>query len=146
MHTEYEDIRSRITEEPRWFDEHAAPRYCDFHPSRCADVGCDEAVLFEIACQECKKLYRVALSSRGGRQLSDDIADKALHYGDPPNACDDGCISGRTMTSCTRRVLEYWHRRHAAPHVDPSDKTIADMQHLDWRRDRALEVDLGERE
>ena len=38
MNTEYDDIRALIAEPPRWWDEFAVPRYCDFHPRRAANI------------------------------------------------------------------------------------------------------------
>jgi hypothetical protein len=38
MYRRYDDILSRIAEEPTWFDEHAVPRYCTFAPDQIANI------------------------------------------------------------------------------------------------------------
>jgi hypothetical protein len=146
MHVDYTDIRSKITELPVWFDEHAVPRYCPFEPERCANIYCDEAVLAEITCQGCHRAFSVALSQdstetyeRGGCRLADDIRDRALHFGDPPNVgC---CLSGPTMNSEPRRVLQYWscnHREHV------QDGRVVNVEkYMEWRRDPTLEIEIA---
>jgi hypothetical protein len=62
MHTTYADILDRINEPPKWFDEHAVPRYCDFAPREVAYIYAQEAVLVLIHCQNCKAGFRVAFS------------------------------------------------------------------------------------
>ncbi len=130
MRHEYDDIRSRIGEPPRWFDEHGTPRYSVFKPTDVPDIYANEAVLFEIACQACAQRFLVALSlSRyrllerpAVRTIAETIRAGALEYLDPPNVgC---CPAGPTMTSDTIRVVEYWHK--PAPGRD-------------WARDPALE-------
>lgn len=144
MLNDYADIRDRIPEKPKWFDENGVPRYCDFAPDQCADIYADEAVLALITCQGCQEVFRVAftISSHdkivagmrmGGKEehfaeamkmtLAQKIRDKTLHYGDPPNTrC---CAAGPTMNSEPRLVLEYWHR-----------------ERLDWVRDSDLEGNI----
>jgi hypothetical protein len=51
MHADYSDIRSRIQEEPSWFDEQAVPRYCPLKPDAMSNVYAREAVLILAACQ-----------------------------------------------------------------------------------------------
>jgi hypothetical protein len=99
---------------PKWWNEHAAPRYCDFSPSEAASIYADEVVLALIECQGCGAAFRVCFSQtkfdiRGSaRSLASYIADGDLHYGDPPNiGC---CPAGPTMNSIPRRVLEFWTR------------------------------------
>lgn len=116
MNHHYEDIRSRISEEPRWWDEHAVPRYCDFKPTEVADIHADEAVLIVIACQSCGHRFKVALTSSRWSRL--DLTTKRsrpklseypvgeVGWGDPPNI--DCCGAGPTMTSDTVGVLEFW--------------------------------------
>ncbi len=50
MKNGYEDIREKLGE-PRWFDDHGVPRYCEFAPRRCS-VYCRFVALVEIVCQE----------------------------------------------------------------------------------------------
>lgn len=131
MHHHYEDIRlvmSSLGQEPKWFDEHAVPRYCEFSPDQAANIYADEVALVLITCQACGREFRVCFSLsdmdriiRERGSLADEIRTKELHYGDPPNVgC---CMSGPTMNSEPRRVLQYWHRRN-----------------FDWARDASSEI------
>jgi hypothetical protein len=144
MHTSYDDILSKISEPPQWFDEHAVPRYCKFEPTCCVDIHCSEAVLAEITCQVCGKPYKVAFSQsewaakqRNGRRLKDDIVERTLHYGDPPFAC---CGAGASTNSEPRHVLEYWHR-HDRQYVDDNNH-IKNSAYFVWLRDHSLETDI----
>jgi hypothetical protein len=109
MHESYEDITSKLGR-PLWWDEVACPRYDPFHPSMCADIYAKEAVLLEIACQNCGHRFMVAMS-RGPADawmapFSEQIRDGTLHYGDPPNlGC---CMAGPTMNCEDLRVHQYW--------------------------------------
>jgi hypothetical protein len=128
MNEDYLDIRERIPENPKWWDENAVPRYCEFHPQRCANVYSREVALVRITCQGCGQEFPVAFSSGHLENDDDDaiavqIKAKTLHYGDPPNV--DCCAAGQTMNSEPRRVLEYWHRPF-----------------LDWVRNPELEVGI----
>jgi hypothetical protein len=111
MHEDYDDIRSRISEPPTWFDEHAVPRYCEFSPERCADIYASQACLLLIECQGCGREFRVALSWSDHdpkHALDELIRTVEIHYGDPPNvSC---CLSGPSMNSVPRRVLQFWRR------------------------------------
>lgn len=116
MLNDYEDIRSRIHEEPRWWDENGVPRYCDPHPRNLADIYASEAVFAEIACQSCGERFTVAFSQSwrdtmdGRKTLAEQIANDSIHYGDPPNTgC---CVGGATMNSEFIRVLSFWVRDH----------------------------------
>jgi hypothetical protein len=141
MHEAYEDITSQLGE-PGWYDECAVPRYCPFSPSRLADVYADECVLLEIACQECGRRFRVAMSESachramcdlGDLTLRKGIEDGWLHYGDPPHHQGDGngapCYAGATMNCDDLAVLEYWCRDGRR----------------EWTRIRGLEGPLGVR-
>lgn len=127
MNTEYADIRSRIQEEPSWFDEYAVPRYGAFSPRMVASIYAKEVALAEVACQACRRLFRVAFShinGTPGTTIAEAIQARTLDYGDPPNVrC---CAAGPSMTSVGRRVLEYWTRK----------------DRRDWKRDSRLEVDI----
>jgi len=113
VHNDYADIRSRIEDKPRWFDEHGVPRYSKFEPSQCADIYASEVVLLNIICQSCQRPFQVCMSwslSRralyGERSLADRAKDGAIHYGDPPNVgC---CMAGPTMNSVPLYVAEFW--------------------------------------
>ena len=75
MHTDYSDITSKIGE-PLWYDEHGTPRYCAFSPNACG-VYVDRVALLEISCQECERLFHVALSTERHPSIGS-IARQAL--------------------------------------------------------------------
>ncbi len=117
MNIPYTDIRKRIDDPILWFDENAVPRYDPFHP-RLINTYADEAVLYQIACQDCGTRFMVAESDGSIKRmlakrsvmkhdyLADDIRGKRLHYGDPPNiGC---CPAGPTMNSEFIGIIEYW--------------------------------------
>lgn len=130
MNHYYSDIREKLGQ-PLWWDEVAVPRYIEFSPDERADVYAVEVVLLLIQCQNCHQQFKVAMSKstidmmRGKPSLADQIRDKSIHYGDPPN--DQCCPSGPTMNSEPLRVLEYWRR----------SKNL-----LKWERDKTLEVQV----
>lgn len=125
MKNEYADIRSKIEEQPSWFDENGTPRYCPFAPEHAADIYAEECCLLVIECQGCGRPFLVCLSlsmadrarqrlmfragARPDREpttLAELIRTDAIHYGDPPNvSC---CAAGPTMNSIPRRVVEFW--------------------------------------
>ena len=146
MHASYDDIISRVSSPPLWFDENAVPRYCAFEPSRSAGIHVVEIALAEISCQECQRLFRVAASSAnfGEQKIAEAIRQKTLSYGDPPRhdgdrAASGSCMAGATMNSEPRRVLEYWYR-HDPRHVD--DGRIISVAWNSWVRDSSLEIDI----
>lgn len=112
MLPDYSDIRSRITEEPVWFDSNGVPRYDPFHPDDVPDIYADEAILYLIKCQSCAEKFKVAAESgnwqriKGDPHLATRIKDGRIHYGDPPR---HGCV-GDTMNCDDIRVLEYWRK------------------------------------
>lgn len=57
MHTCYNDILSRVSEDPKWFDEHAVPRYCEFSPDECADIYARQVCLLLAECQNCAREF-----------------------------------------------------------------------------------------
>ena len=127
MNADYRDIIERIQEAPGWFDENAVLRYDPFTPNLTADIYCDEVALAEVTCQGCGWLFRVAMSRglhgsmRHAKPLHEEIRNRDLSYGDPPNiGC---CAAGPTMNAEPRRILEYWRR-------NPS---------YEWTRDITLE-------
>ena len=119
MHHHYEDIRNRIAEEPKWWDEYAVPRYCDFHPSEIANIYANEVILMEIECQGCGYKFDVCMSwhpymseHTGFSQMLKFAKERNIdwlpNYGDPPNiGC---CPSGPTMSSTAVKILESWSR------------------------------------
>ena len=127
MNNNYADITDRIGIPPKWWDEHAVPRFCDFHPSAAGNIYAEQVVLMLIACQSCGTEFRVCMSwsvhdlARRIYELEHRV--RSLHYGDPPNtSC---CDAGGTMNSEPKRVLEFWKR------VD-----------LEWVRMEELEIGL----
>lgn len=112
MNNLYTDIRSRIPDPPVWFDENAVPRYCAFTPDEAANIYAKEVVLLRVTCQGCDREFDVCMSwgdmdwIRGVERLSKDVAERAIHYGDPPNV--DCCPAGPTMNSVLQRVIEFW--------------------------------------
>lgn len=134
MHHHYNDIRSRIPEEPTWFDEHAVPRYCPFSPNETADIYADECALLEVHCQSCERPFMVAVTCKSfdrydfatktrGLSLADRVVARKLSYGDPPNV--DCCPAGPTMNGVEVRVVEFWRK-----------------ERLKWSRAPDLEVDV----
>lgn len=126
MNAYYGDILERIPEQPKWWDERAVPRFCDFDPDEAADIYADEAILLLITCQNCGLPFHVcmtlsALDRTGWRRGRDGSVERVkspslrelivtgeIHYGDPPNA--SCCLAGPTMNSVPRRVLGYWRK------------------------------------
>lgn len=117
----YDDLRRRILEPPKWFDENGVPRYNETHPSLCPDIYADEVLFYEIACQSCDARFVVeenwsrhnlAAIVRGGENpsLSERVRLKRIHYGDPP--CWT-CASGATMNCIDIRTIQFWTRLNA---------------------------------
>jgi hypothetical protein len=108
MHSNYEDIRSRIAETPTWYDANGTPRYGPFTPEMCPNIYAHTVVLLRIACAGagCRQRFDV--------EMHDDFFSpirnpKNLHYGDPPrHPCEYG---GDTMNCDDIAVLEVWHRK-----------------------------------
>lgn len=146
MKRNYEDITSRIAEEPQWFDEVGTPRYGPFEPGLQGDIYAREVALISIECQNCGHRFEVCLSAgpastrmkglvrltKAGAPiltLADLIRAGHIHYGDPPNiGC---CPSGPTMNSIPLRVLQYW--KHCYP---------SSAEEEWWKRDPAIEGDV----
>lgn len=142
MLNDYSDIRSRIEEEPKWWDEYGVPRYCDFSHERVADIYANDCALVEIACQACQRRFLVAFSwSKSSKPLTvEDI--KRLHYGDPPNAC---CGIGATMNCEDLRVVEFWQRggeEFTAPDPNYPTGRICLPGYFEWRRVPELEIPI----
>jgi hypothetical protein len=101
MHTSYSDIKSRIAEEPQWYDSNGVPRYDEFEVGACPDIYTDQVVLMRIACQACKREFKVEMHGDWWRPLDH---PRNLHYGDPP-AHD--CV-GDSMNCVDLEVLQAW--------------------------------------
>lgn len=154
MNHHYRDIRDKIAEAPRWFDEAAVPRYCAFTPKETANIYANQAALVEIACQNCGERFLVAFSwssmDRINRvpTLIQQVRDGSLHYGDPPNTgC---CAAGPTMNCDDIRVVEFWAQGGLDPdqYTGPSDRgpytVIKDSRYFDWTRIPELEIALAD--
>lgn len=132
MNHHYRDITDKLGD-PKWWDEHAVPRYCDFSPDATANIYAKEVALVLIECQNCRTEFRVCFSTDGMawlrgevklHSLAGDVERGLIHYGDPPNAgC---CPAGPTMNSVPRRILEFW----------------AKGDRFEWKRLRKLEHPL----
>ncbi|MBD3268526.1 hypothetical protein GF373_17800 [bacterium] len=104
MKENYIDIKSRIAEEPLWYDENGTPRYDPFHPGLCPNIYSTTVVLLRIACQDCGQEFDVEMH---GSLFCPIEHPHKLHYGDPPS---HGC-AGDTMNCEDLEVLEVWYRK-----------------------------------
>lgn len=139
MHNSYRDITDKINEQPKWYDENGVPRYCEFHPSWLANIYAAEAALVRVACQACHKEFSVGMAwymwddfkARDEfvpHPLAEQIKNKTLHYGDPPNAgC---CPAGPTMNCDDLYIEQFWRRDETTNH--------------EWRREIDMELALEE--
>ena len=129
MRASYDDIRSRIQEEPKWYDENGVPRYCDFRPDKSSSIYAEEVVLLEIACQSCGERFAVEIfwdkmdfirqdkKGKPSEQLKAWLKGGRdgmcpLHYGDPPI---HDCAAGNTMNCIDVRVKEFWKQQGNFP-------------------------------
>lgn len=104
MKAQYEDITSRIPEQPTWYDMNGVPRYGPFQPKACPNIYSHQIALMRIACQYCHRPFDVEIHDDGFfHQLGQ---PKKLHYGDPPI---HDCV-GDTMNCEDLAVLEVWSR------------------------------------
>lgn len=129
MKAKYEDIRKRIKEEPKWYDENGVPRYDPFHPDLSPNIYAEEVVLLEIKCQACGKKFLVEMNWGNVYDyiekiptLEEQVRKKNIHYGDPPR---HECPCGDTMNCIDLRVVQFWKK----------DK-------WDWKRMPELEIPI----
>lgn len=121
MKAEYLDIKNKIKEEPKWYDENGVPRYDTFSPELSPNIYADEVVLLEIACQSCRKRFFVEMNWDRMRVIfGNDIGSFSellerkinpiecilIPYSDPPR---HNCV-GDTMTSDSMRIVQFWKR------------------------------------
>lgn len=123
----YSDIKSRIKEEPIWFDSNGVPRYDKFSPYLVSSIYAEEALLVKIQCQDCRKVFLVGVYFSSMEKIYNPhissyeenirayLKDKdksklwfPFHYGDPPA---HGCV-GDTMNCDDIEILEFWKREH----------------------------------
>jgi len=105
MYENYDDIKSRITEEPTWYDQNGTPRYGRFTPSQCPNIYANVVMLVRIVCQDCKAEFLVEMHA-GIFEHRQEAPPFRWHYGDPPV---HGCI-GDTMNCEDLEVMEAWTR------------------------------------
>jgi hypothetical protein len=105
MHNNYKDIKSKITEDPSWYDSNGTPRYGNFNPRNCPNIYSDQVALLRIHCGYCGAGFDVEMHTdiwQGTLQ-----SPKKWHYGDPPI---HNCV-GDTMNCDDVSVLEFWVRQ-----------------------------------
>lgn len=110
MHENYDDIKSRITEEPTWYDSNGTPRYGPFSPKGCPNIYSDKVALLRIHCQACQKHFNVEMHA-GIWDRCSEHRPKTWHYGDPPRHECPG--AGETMNCDDIAVLEFWCRENS---------------------------------
>lgn len=148
----FDDITSRITEKPSWYDSNGVPRYGKFNPEMCG-VYAKYIAYMEIACQSCDKRFEVAsevdmMSVR--EPVRPTLAGKSsawhcigsFHYGDPPA---HGCI-GDTMNSIPIRVIEFWEKGFRTKVEQVHDALTDQRYHFEWGRDPECEITLPKEE
>lgn len=128
MHSNYEDIRSRIVEEPSWYDENGTPRYGKFNPELCPSIYSDVVALLLIACQYCSKKFTVEAHA-GIFNWRITAPPSRWHYGDPPI---HGC-TGDTMNCEDLAVLEVWRKNR-------------DLEQWGWERQPEFEGAIDQEE
>jgi len=144
MTPEYSDIRSRIAEEPTWYDDNGVPRYGKFHPKNAPSIYANEVALVEIGCQGCDQTWlvsftldsmdmvRAQLMGNEPMTLAHSIREGHLHYGDPPSHVETD-HAGSTMNCIDWRVIEYWRRYDSEWERDPSlEINLPDWDDQEW--------------
>ena len=109
MLCDYKDIKDKIDEEPKWYDEKGVPRYCEFDPDKVNDIYAREVILLLIECQSCNQKFKVAISQdkMGIHKLNSFKDWDYIHYGDPHRHDDN---IGETMNCLDLEILEYWEQ------------------------------------
>lgn len=137
MHRSYDDIISRISEPPLWWQEGGIPRYKAFDPKSSTGIAAAEVALAEIACQITGVRFLVSIEGGSDRPVAKAIREGTLCYGDPPNL---PTVSAYTLSEMLR-VVQYWSRCHPEYVVDGR---IVDWKSYDeWLRDPSLEITLA---
>lgn len=139
MLPDYKDIRSRIDEEPKWFDGNGVPRYDVFTPDMLG-VYDTKALLVEIMCQACSQRIlvgegwtRYSFLNNGSLSFPtlEEIAT-GFQYADPPwHSCKG---AGESMNSISVRIVEAWEREKLEWARRPEIEAIPITQ--DWADDR----------
>lgn len=147
MNAYYQDIRSRIKEEPTWYDANGVPRYGPFNPDMSPNIYATEVILMEISCQDCSQKFLVEMNWSSMSQMFDRHAEPffgrmkhwlndkdkhehfpPIHYGDPPA---HGCV-GDTMNCWDLRIVEFWQKGDY--------RNVGEM--FRWKRISEYEVEL----
>jgi len=133
MRPSYNDIRSRIAEEPKWFTVDGVPRYEEFTP-KMLGVYDNLAGLFVVRCQSCGRtmlvgdgtprlsLLRVALGKTN--QLTIEEFTRGWACGDPPRHDCPG--AGETMSATEIAVMEAWEQ------IDMEWQRRSDLERPYW--------------
>lgn len=115
----FNDIKSRINEEPKWYTPEGVPRYCNFSHEE-TGVYVKFAILVEIECQFCCKSFMVgkgytrenvdAIIRHDEENYFNNLNKilKGYHYGDPPR---HNCV-GDTMSCICIRFVEVWEEKY----------------------------------
>lgn len=123
MYIAYDDITSRIGDEPIWW-QFGVPRYVPFQP-KIATIYSNELALVRTRCQACHRPFDV-LAGRTDISIRDQLVLQGqLSVGDPPSH-DNSC--GGSMMSEQLAILECWES----------------IDVLKWRRVPDLEGPLGD--
>jgi hypothetical protein len=101
----FEDILSRISEKPSWYDSNGTPRYGGFNPDACPNI-------------------HAKLDSHRG-SVKGRITRGSIGYGDPPRHDGGKCLAGDTMTPYALRVVEFWEKGAKDGWVRNSELEIA---------------------
>jgi hypothetical protein len=144
MHIDYDDIRSRIKEPPKWWLD-GVPRYEEFQPGD-LDVYASEALLVHIRCQSCRHDFHIGLCGPRPHQSFRSLllTQRRIGVGDPPRGCPDQC-TGASETSVEVAVLQFWERKGTGgwtrvPELErglwESDEEISERHREAWRRIR----------
>jgi hypothetical protein len=128
----FEDILSRISEKPSWYDSNGTPRYGGFNPDACPNIYASEVALVEIACQNCMERFLVEVHSDRHAKLDSHrgsvkgrITRGLIGYGDPPRHDAGKCLAGDTMTPYALRMVEFWEKGAKGGWVRNSELEIA---------------------
>ena len=114
MHIELLDITDRIPEPPKWWIN-GIPRYCEFTPDR-ADTFAPTILLVRSECQQCQKVFDVALGTN--QRVAPNLLDADTNLwidatsDDAPfhNGPDGYKCGGSTMLIDPIQVLQAWVR------------------------------------
>ena len=125
MLPDYSDIRSRIAEEPTWYDGNGAPRYGTFNPDMLG-VYDTYALLAEIECQSCARVFligegwpRYSLVGEPRFWTLEGLAT-GYHFGDPPfHGVGEHPMCGGIVEAWERLSgFPKWHRRPDIERID----------------------------